>query len=378
MDVPRIPPVTPIDPGTPAAGDHSAGGGDPPFEAGQRLFARVLQAMADGRALLDVGGERLLASTPVPVRAGDILAVVVRTLEPVVELDVETPPVAFSERAYALAAVRQALQQARPSAPLTAAEIDVLAGVLERAGPAGRAPAAPAHERLLALVRPLTVERDAAALAGALRERVAHGGLSFEAHAAKALAGDARALVAELQADVRWLLAALAREAEARPGLEPLVQRLVDDVSRRQLETAQARIRDGDVRLDLPLLFGQQQAQARLVITDPPAREAEGERGPAGRTIALTVSHPELGPIDATVRWAEGGRAGDLHVRFGVRDEAVAATLSRAVDELGARLRAVGFRHVSVAVAVDPDAGAPRDPGPDEPPPGGSIVSALA
>ena len=43
MEVPRIPPVSPAETATPAAGDRPAGGGDLPFGPGQRLYAQVLQ-----------------------------------------------------------------------------------------------------------------------------------------------------------------------------------------------------------------------------------------------------------------------------------------------------------------------------------------------
>lgn len=378
MDVPRVPPVSPLDPGTPAGGERQAGGGERPFETGQRLFARVLQAMGDGRAVLELAGQRLLASTPVPVQNGDVLAVVVRGLGPVIELDIEAPPFAFSERAYALAAVRQALHQARPAAPLTTAEIEVLARALERAEWGGGPPGVSPRDRLLALVRPIPLSGDAASLVDPLRARLALGGLAFEAHAAKAPAGEARTVPADLQADVRWLLAALARETGLPPEIEALRQRLVDDISHRQLDLAQARLRDGEIRVDVPLLFGPHESPARLAITEAPARDGRAGGGPAGRTIIITVSHPDLGPIDASARWLDAEAGGDLQVRFAVRDETSAASLAPALDALGARLRAIGFRHVSVGVDVDPDAGAPRASGPDEPPPGGSIVSALA
>ena len=71
MEVPRVPPISPADGGLPAGVDRpSGGGGDLPFGPGQRLFAQVLQALGEGRAVLDVGGERLIASTPLPVRNG--------------------------------------------------------------------------------------------------------------------------------------------------------------------------------------------------------------------------------------------------------------------------------------------------------------------
>src|SRR5687768_10569599 len=105
MEVPRVPPIGPVEPAAPVTGDRPAGGGDLPFGPGQKFYAQVIQLLGHGRAVLDVGGERLIASTPLPVRAGEVLAVVVRSVGAVVELDIEAPPVAFSERAYALAAV---------------------------------------------------------------------------------------------------------------------------------------------------------------------------------------------------------------------------------------------------------------------------------
>jgi hypothetical protein len=262
--------------------------------------------------------------------------------------------------------------------PLTTAEIEVLARALERANWGGGPPGAAPRDRLLALVRPIPLAAEGDALVEPLRGRLTQGGLAFEAHAAKAVAGEPRPLMTDLQADVRWLLAALAREADLTPEVEALRQRLVDDAGRRQLDVAHARIRDGEIRVDVPLLFGPQETTARLVVGDPPDRAAHPAGGAGGRTIALSVTHPELGPIDASARWLDAAPGGDLQVRLAVRDDASAAPLAAAADELSARLRAIGFRHVSVAVAVDPDAGAPGDPGPDETPPGGSILSALA
>ena len=137
--MPRVPPIGPVEPAPAVSGDRPAGGGDVPFGPGQKFYAQVVQLLGDGRAVLDVGGERLNASTPLPVRAGEVLAVVVRGVGAVIELDIEAPPVAFSERAYALAAVRQAQQDAAPTSPLTSAELDVLTRALVRANRGGGA-----------------------------------------------------------------------------------------------------------------------------------------------------------------------------------------------------------------------------------------------
>jgi hypothetical protein len=381
MEVPRVPPIAPAESGLPAGGDRPAGGGgDLPFGPGQKLFAQVLQVLGEGRAVLDVGGERLIASTPLPVRNGEVLAVVVRGVGAVVELDIEAPPIAFSERAYALAAVRQAIQQAAPSAPLTSAELEVLAHALERANWGGGAAGDSPRDRLLALLRPLPLARDAAPLVDALRDRLASSGAFFEAHAARAVAKGAQAaLQPDLQGDLRWLLAALEREAIVQPQIEPLRQRLIHEIAARQLDVALASVKDGEVRVDVPVAFGLVDSTARLAVKDDGPAAPSGGR-PRGRAIALTVAHPELGPIEASAQWQPGGSPGDLQVRFAVRDADSASALDGATADLAARLRAAGFRHVGIAVVVDPGAardGRPDD-GPDEPPPGGSILSALA
>jgi hypothetical protein len=380
-------PVTPVEPAEPVTSDRPTAGGeggssaDLPFGPGQKFYARVVQLQGEGQAVLDVGGQRLIASTPLALRAGEMLAVVVRGVGSVVELDIEAPPVAFSERAYALAALRQGQQQASPSAPLTSAELDVLAHALERAnwggGPAGASP----RDRLLALLRPVPLSRDAEPLVEALRDRLGAGGVFFEAHAARALADATRQTVpAELHGDLRWLLAALAKEAAIQPEIEPLRQRLLHEVAARQLDVALASVKDGEMRVDVPVAFGHVDTTARLAVKDDGPPPGPGER-PRGRAISLTVAHPDLGSIDAAAQWLPGGSPGDLQIRFAVQDDAAAAVLAAATAELSARLRTAGFRHVGINVVVDPEAAQGRRSGdapPEEPPPGGSILSALA
>src|SRR6185436_17299934 len=105
----------------------------------------------------------------------------------------------------------------------------------------GGAPGVSPRERLLALLRPLPLSGDAELMVDALRERLAKGGTFFEAHAARALADGAGASsMARLHGDVRWLLAALEREAAAQPEIEPIRQRLIQSIASRQLDVALA------------------------------------------------------------------------------------------------------------------------------------------
>ncbi len=90
MEVPRVSPISPADGGLPAGGDRpSDGGGDLPFGPGQKLFAQVLPVPG--------GGPSLIAFT-LPVRNGEVLAVVVRGVA-MVELDLEALPIASGARA---------------------------------------------------------------------------------------------------------------------------------------------------------------------------------------------------------------------------------------------------------------------------------------
>ena len=216
-------------------------------------------------------------------------------------------------------------------------------------------------------------------LVDALRDRLAAGGAYFESHAARALAEPGRQTVpAALQSDLRWLLAAISRDAEMQPDIEPLRQRLIHEIATRQLDVARASIEDGGVRVDIPVAFPHADATARLAVKDDGPPPSPGAR-PRGRAISLTVAHPELGPVTAAAQWQPGPATGDLQLRFAVRDETAASVLAPASADRSARLRAAGFRHVGIAVVVDPDAAQPGPmPTPEEPPPGGSIVSALA
>ena len=157
-----------------------------------------------------------------------------------------------------------------------------------------------------------------------------------------------------------------------------MYKRQVHEIATRQLDVALASVKDGDVRIDIPVAFAHHDATARLAVKDDGPPPSPGER-PRGRAISLSVAHPELGPITAAAQWQPGAATGDLQLRFAVRDETAASVLAPASADLSARLRAAGFRHVNIAVVVDPDAAQPeRTPTLDEPPPGGSIVSALA
>ncbi|HEY8550956.1 MAG TPA: flagellar hook-length control protein FliK [Vicinamibacterales bacterium] len=370
-----VPPVQPAGRAAPGGADRQqTGGSGLPFTAGQRVFARVVQMIGANQALLDVAGYRLLASTPMSLAAGQVLAVEIRSLAPVVELGLEAPPVQFSEHAYALAALRQA-REALPDAPGTPGREAILRllDALARSGwgaiEAGGEPRAQLARLLLAI--PLA--RDGAAIVDTLRAHVAQVLTSLEARFARGgTEPDAVPRGVRVQDDLRFLLGLVARDTNGSPELEALRIRLLQDATARQLDTAYHWVKDGELRLDLPIMFGTHHAELRLRI-QPDGGERPAKRRGRGVALDLSVRHPELGPVHVAVRWASRS----LQVRVAVSTAFARDVLAAHVTAFERGLRSAGYSHVDVRLDVDPAATQRPRELPEEPPPGGSILSAL-
>jgi hypothetical protein len=370
-----VPPIHPASGASGASGDRQmAPGSDLPFAAGQRFFARVIQTNGAGQAVLDLGGQRLLTAVPIAVSPGQVLHVAIRSLGATVELDLEAPPVEFSERAYALAAVRQA-RAAAAGGRVTAAEIETLLRALDTKGWGAHEGLGPEPRGQLArLLHPLPLGRDGAALVETLRARLLDSGVQFEQRAAATQTRPGAALPDALRGDLRVLLGVAVHATAGSPDLEAIRTRLLDEAGRRQLDIALHQLRDGELRADLPVLFGHQTADVQLRL------RSDQEGGAAGaqrlvHVLSLRVTHPELGPVHIVARF----RPGDLHVRVAVAHDAAKRALEPLQAEVTARLHGVGFPRVGVNIDLDPQAAAgPGEPDEEPPPPGGSILSALA
>lgn len=372
-----VPPVEPAGGATQPGDRQSSAGSDLPFLLGQRVYARVLQALPGGQAVVDVGGHRMLASTPIAVTDGQVLNVTIRALAPVVELAVEEPPVRFSDWGYAMAAVMQARSAPSAGARVGTSDIGVLLGALERLH-WGREIGAPApRAQLASLLLPLPVTRDAAATAEALRNRLLNSGVFLEARLAllaERTSPGAPPPTDLVHDDARWLLSALAPETAGEPALERIRTALLDELGTRQIETLYHRLKEGEFRADVPVFVGQTQTDVHLRVRRD-RQDGDRPEGDGGRVVELALAHPELGPVHVALRWTPG----DLYVRVAVTDEAAAGALRGHVAELSTRLREAGFGRVGVSVDVDPHAATgPHDPqpGPDDPLPGGSILDA--
>ena len=236
------------------------------------------------------------------------------------------------------------------------------------------------RDRLLALLRPLPLTRDAAPLVDALRDRLASGGPFFEAHAARALAdGGAATVPRDLQGD-RALAAGGARPRGAGAARD-----------RAAAAAADPRDRDASARRRAGQRQGRRGAHRRARGVRPRrhdgAAHREGRRAAAAsrRAAARPRHHADRRPPRAR---PDRGRGAVAAGRLARRSAGPLRGARRRVG-VGAGAGDGRSRGAPARRRLPPrrhrrrrrsrgGAGADRDDGPDEPPPGGSIVSALA
>jgi flagellar hook-length control protein FliK len=133
------------------------------------------------------------------------------------------------------------------------------------------------------------------------------------------------------------------------------------------------KLRDEEMRLDIPVSVGGSLADLRMRVRDDPPR-SKAEAPPEGRLIDLTLDLPELGRVRTSLRWTPG----QVAARFAVENSAAAAALRDGLTQFVSRLTAAGFRHATADVQVDRAAVDGLDDDRDPPLPGGSILRARA
>jgi hypothetical protein len=382
----NIPPLAPITAtqGT-AAHDAVAGGatsrphpasGDLPFAVGQHLFARVVQVMDERTAVLELAGQRVLASTPEPVSTGQLLNVAVRGVGPVVDLALVESAAAVSDEHYALAAVLEARHATAPAAPPSLEQVRALLEAVARLPIPTMHQSARAEllERAAAALLPPSLQADGDTLLQGLRRAIAGSGAFFEGRLAAmvthgATTPDARVL----QDDVKAVLAELAALTTSAAPLEETRARLVADVLARQVDVAYHKLRDGELRLDVPVLVYGALADVQLRVRDERGASQDDDAA-AGRQVDLELELPDIGRVRTSMAWTPG----HLATRFAVAGAEPAQTLRAGLETLSTRLQSLGFRHVSLRVDVDPAALAARPDDPEPPLPGGSILHVRA
>jgi hypothetical protein len=333
------------------------------------------------------------------------------------------PPDRLAATVSALSKQLSALLHAAPPAPqgvgTPAPAAAGLAAVLEAIAPStrgepGTAPhasattAAAVGRALAQWLGPLDGSTDAGLTALALRRFAEQGGLLFETRlrAALAAAGAPTAsapgtgLPHAVVSDARVLLALLGRSlpsaagpalgtrppATGRLDAEPAAQlasaaaadtvtrehvRLTEHVLARQVELAYHWVKDGVLRLDVPLdlPFGRTTVRVRLSRDGA----APGEPGPAeGHVVQVTLALGPLGFLEANARWHRH----ELSVSLYVEHDTARALVEPLVPGLVDGLRASGFTDVAATLGVDPGRFQRSDVDAETPPAGGGVFSA--
>lgn len=289
-----------------------------------------------------------------------------------------------------------------------------LAAVLETIAPStrgepGTAPHTAAIGRALAQwLGPLDGSTDAGLTAVALRRFAEQGGWLFEtrlrtaltAVGAPAASAPGAGLPHAVVSDARVLLAMLGRSLPSAPGpaLEPrpsatgrldaqpaaqLVTaaaadavtrehaRLTEHVLARQVELAYHWVKDGVLRLDVPLDLPYGRTTVRVRLSRDGAAPGEPESA-TGHVVQVTLALGPLGLLEANARWHRH----ELRVSLFVERDTAHALVEPLVPGLVDGLRASGFTDVAATLGVDPGRFQRRDVDAETPPPGGVVFSA--
>lgn len=358
------------------------------------LELKVLQGAVrfdEGRyaaATLAQAGARPPAATAFP--GADALAELVRALT---NSTAATAPIASP------AAARS---QAPPASPATVAP-DLGVTALPLPAPLARE-VVRVVSALSELATPLKAVMDPTATAAQVRRLVEDTGLLFDSRVREALTGPTEGSAADrggphlpetVQRDARVLLGAMARALRpsvgnpatgtgdsAQPGasgLSPAMANahrgLAEATLSRQLDLAAEWLQTGRLTLGVPLQFeGDRQVVAELRVgPDDDGGQAGSRPSNGGFAFDVRVELPDVGHLDATVRWV--GR--DISARVFVDRPELEDVTREELLSLSQSLRKAGFEHVSTEVRVDPLRHA-RTSNPPPPVLGGSIINARA
>ncbi|BCS33732.1 hypothetical protein TBR22_A29590 [Luteitalea sp. TBR-22] len=385
MQITLLPPLLPSEVVTPVQVPGA-------FAPGVRIMATVLGTNADGATLLSLLGSQVATGAPMHYPQGTRLRleVVQGGDQPLLRLigaeaaapdgPSSAPPVdvpagaPVSQATYGFAA---AVLAARDAPDVRAAALGV-ARWLPALVSSGVISDAQAH----ALVRSLApvpiptppagtpeAAQAAEAVARALAERVADGGVLLERRLADVVR-HARSNAETLAShDVRSRLALVsALLAEGPAGLDgarEAVRTLQDALLAEQARTAAHLARDGVVDLRIPLQVDGQDAEMRLRMRV--AREAPEQGGaddPAPwRQVRLDLTLEGLGRVQVRL----GVVGSEVRTEFIVEGLDAADRLEAGLADLGVALESAGFAHALSRVVVDPVRACSPDELPDLP-----------
>jgi hypothetical protein len=299
----------------------------PQLDQGQLLKALVVGAGREGRFLLEIGGNRLTASSQAPLSPGQLLQLQVVSTSPEIQLRI----------------IGDSLNQFfGRSLTLLGSNID-LAGLF-RALPPGQPPALESLslasrtllEGFFSLQQSALTGRDSGAI---LKQLINSIGLNFERLLA---AGDKAGALQTLKA----ALLELAQTMRSAEGVAANAGRLLQSVEMMQLAQLQAA-NDAIFILPLPLPYIE---RGYLVVERDQEGKQEGDQAGEQR-FSLHLTMAELGHLQIDFLQNDEG----LFIRFHAEDQDKADFIGALTDELREAISGVQLVQLSVAA----DAGDP-------------------
>jgi Flagellar hook-length control protein FliK len=368
----------------PVAGNAPAG--QPPA-VGQQLEARVLEARPNGDVLLLIGQDRAVLSTSSPLQQGDRVAVEVVTVgvQPEYRIVTDSPTAAPQPSAEQLPnsgfqrvpdppgprdlpVIMRALADVTPG---TVAVADALQVFLRAAPALEMRPAV--MEQIQRLAVPLDAALQPDALAVMIRTFLAQSGLFTEnrLHASlKTSPLAAKADPHQADSDLRLLLGQLTTAGTPVPDA---VRRLGEALLQQQLVVAERLAGTGVGQVSIPVMFGQQRVDV-MFQWEREARQEKQDRPDRGMAVAVFVSLPALGAIEARAEL----KPDSLAVTFYVEREATRALVEAGLAGFSEQLSRAGCPAVTANVWLNPGRMASVAAAVTKPVRGGTILDVIA
>ena len=318
--------------------------GLPALELGQEIVAEVVDELADGRVLLQMGGALVEAENPGQLHKGQSLRLQVDLLQPQVILHIIGQELTLEDQlrnlllqrlpageAVSLTELQQTLdaELAGYDNPQVAKALEKLKLFITAALPQGGNWTA---EKLLHLVR--------------------NFGLHYEAKLLRAAAGGSPDLSEITDHDLKGLLLRLLEELPSTPNASDSldrVERKLNDIEEQQATNLLAQLKGEALQLRVPLFIGSAAADVAISIdADDDGEGAADRQGQkkSGYQIYFAFDLESFGSTRIDIHVRDGAVRG----LFYVDREPSLMQLRQALPELQAALSHQGYRGVSLAV----------------------------
>jgi hypothetical protein len=271
----------------------------PPLEIGQEIGALVVEAMADGRVLLDIGGALVDADNPGGLHAGQTLRLHVDQLEPQLSLHIVARELAPEDQ------LTKFLRQRLPlGAEVSLTDLQTIIESLDGRGEAALPRAG--LEKLARFVANL-VDSENPWSAERLLQFVRDGGLHYEMKLLRAVAEKSSDLAEIADNDLKGLLIGALQRLETAGLTGDLldgISRKLNDIEGQQAANLLAQLEGQAFQLRIPLFTGAGFVDAAISIeADGAGAGAPGRKKPGYKILfALELENFGRLRIDAFVK----------------------------------------------------------------------------